>query len=275
MLVNAPLVNQLTAATNDNAPSENARGDCVPAAVESAALSYGRGQGTTPDWWHDAAYGQGYQGAMDPPEFAGVLRKFGLNITQINDPSGVNLVNLIRRYLAQGVPVLGAIPSQWGLDYSGLDMVHYPHSTHEVCFCDDTGSNLTAMNPWGGFYQSMPYGWWAERLVYGRINPVVLIGSAAFLKSIPDIANGAITAATTAPGFLPIAQALDDAETFIGWDMAHPVDSIVGNLGAFFVRAIIVLIGFALVLGVISYILRTSPLAESLSQGTQLAAALA
>lgn len=277
MLVNAPLVNQKTTLTNDGQPSENARGDCVPAAIEAAALAYGQGHGTTPDWWHDAAYGQGYQGAMDPMEFAPILRKFGLSVTQINHANGYALVELIRRALASGVPVLGAIPSQWGLDYSGLDMVHYAHSTHEVCFCDDTGGNLVAMNPWGGFYQSMPYAWWAIRLVYGRINPITAVGSAAWVRSIPDMANGALASATMAPGFLPIAQALDDSATFLGWDSQDVAGSLAGNLGAFAVRAVIVLIGLALILGVISYFLRTSPLVQALtpSDAGALAAALA
>jgi hypothetical protein len=172
MLVSAPLVNQLTTATNDGQPSENARADCVAAACDSAAQALGRAAADTPDWWKDQAYGQGYTGATDPMHYAGVFTGLGLDISQVTAGSGAQLVQAIRDHLAERLPILGAIPSEWGLDYSGQDMAQYAGPTHEVCFCDDAGGALTAMNPWGGFYQTQPYAWWAERLVYGRVNPI-------------------------------------------------------------------------------------------------------
>lgn len=183
MLVNVPLCDQLQPTTNDGWVSNNAQADCVAASLDAAAKGLGRALDRTPDWWKDSAYSEQYTGATDPMHYAGVCASLGLQLTQLDNASGDALVAAIRADLAAGLPVLGAIPSQWGLDYSGQNMVQFGGSTHEVCFCDDSGGNLVAMNPWHGFYQSMPYAWWAERLVYGHINP--LRGVAMWTKQ-PD-----------------------------------------------------------------------------------------
>ncbi|MFI5272070.1 MAG: hypothetical protein ACHQ4H_03445, partial [Ktedonobacterales bacterium] len=44
-----------------------------------------------------------------------------------------------------------------------------PHSSfaHMVAGCDlPDGNSLTAMNPWGGFYQTQPRAWWQERIAH-------------------------------------------------------------------------------------------------------------
>lgn len=186
MLVPVPLVNQLTTATNDGQPSENARADCVAASCDAAAQAYGVARNTTPDWWKDSAYGQGYTGGTDPDHYAHAFASFGLAVQEWRNTDGWALVRQITSHLQAGHPVLGAIPSMWGLDYTGQDMVSFGASTHEITFCDDDGTTLTAMNPWGGFYHAQPHAWWAERLVYGRVNPVVRTASSMAWQRQPD-----------------------------------------------------------------------------------------
>ena len=189
MLVNVPLVNQLTPNTNDGMPSDNAQADCAAASADAAAQALGAPSDLTPDYWKDAAYGEGYTGATDPDHYAPVFARFGLSVQEYRSADGWALMNEIKSHLHAGHPVLGAIPSQWGLNYAGQDMVNFPGGTHEICFCDDDGANLTAMNPWpfswtgnNAWYQTQPYAWWAERLVYGRVNPVVKVGAMAWTK---------------------------------------------------------------------------------------------
>lgn len=178
MLVNVPLVDQLEAATNDGLPSDNAQADCVPASCAGAAQGLGLALDKTPDWWKDQIYGEAYTGATAPARFAPVFASLGLQLGTTNGTSGDVLVTAIRAHLALGQPVLGAIPSLWGNDYAGQYMAAFAGPTHEVCFCDDAAGQLTAMNPWHGFYQTEPYSWWAQRLVYGHINPITEVAMA-------------------------------------------------------------------------------------------------
>jgi hypothetical protein len=55
--------------------------------------------------------------------------------------------------------VLLSIPSAWN------DEPPTSRYAHMVAGCDtDRTSLLTAMNPWGGFYQRQSLAWWRERL---------------------------------------------------------------------------------------------------------------
>lgn len=62
----------------------------------------------------------------------------------------------------------GAIPSFWGTT-TAAQIAANGGPTHEVLWCDDTAGQLTAMNPWHGFYHTNTYAWWAAHIVYGRV----------------------------------------------------------------------------------------------------------
>lgn len=187
MLVNAPLRNQLNEPTTDGRPDENARSNCAQAAAASLLSGY-TGQAIYGDQLKDLAYGEAYTGATDPMHDADVvLADWGAHIVQERPPTandGAWMVARIGSYLRQHTGVLGAIPSQWGDQTNAYILAHPDAGTHEVAFCDATfntdGSvaTLTAMNPWpavnnNAFYQTQPAAWWAARLVYNRINPVL------------------------------------------------------------------------------------------------------
>lgn len=176
MLVNLPLRDQLAEPGWDGTPDENARANCVAASLASVVSLY-TGQAHYGDEMHDKAYYEGFLGGTSPMHYAAVLESFGIRIVEVVGDA-TKLTQTIIDNLKAGQAVVGAIPSQWGLDYSKQDMVNYPNSTHEIAFCDYDGTNLTAMNPWpvdgqNAFYQKMPVSWWAQRLVYGHVHVLV------------------------------------------------------------------------------------------------------
>lgn len=182
MLVNVPLVNQLAEPTTDGGPDEAARANCVPASLTSAVLSLVpgaqiNGQAIDGDALRDLVYPESYTGATDPAAYGAVLAShFGIALVEYQSADGAALVQHAITALESHEPVSAAIPSEWGLNFAGQDMVHFAGGTHEVTFCDynPATSELTAMNPWPvngstAFYQSQPAAWWAERIVYGRV----------------------------------------------------------------------------------------------------------
>jgi hypothetical protein len=176
VLVGLPLRNQLQEPTSDGQSDENARANCVPASL-AAALSALSGRDYEGDELKDAVYGQGYTGATDPVRYVDYCRAQGVRMWPV-DGGGAQMVTTIAAELAQGHPVYGAIPSQWG-NTTAADIAAHGGPTHVVMFCDANpgAATLTAMNPWpvdghNAFYQTMPSAWWATRLVYGHIYPM-------------------------------------------------------------------------------------------------------
>jgi hypothetical protein len=183
MLINAPLVDQLNEPTSDGGPDESARSNCVPACLSSCLMAFHPGQQYNGDELRDAVYGEGNTGATDPAHYAGYLSAHGVALAQIDHPDGQSLVSAIVDALRRGEAATGGIPSMWGNDYAGQNMVAFAQSTHEVLWCDTDGATfLTAMNPWPvdgahAFYQTESLGWWAQRIVYGRIFTLARIGA--------------------------------------------------------------------------------------------------
>jgi hypothetical protein len=235
MLVNAPLRDQLSEPTVDGRPDENAGANCAQAAL-AAILSAPEylGRAIYGDELKDAAYGQAYTGATDPMvDNDALLRGWGVTVEQERPPTmndGAWMVARIGAHLRAHVGVLGSIPSQWG-SQTNADILRDPSlPTHEVAFCDATYNaagavlTLTAMNPWpipgtAGFYQTQPAAWWAARLTYDRLNPVVkaraVVGNTAGLgQGFIDYLNAHhITAAQVSPGEVHLGGS-DPTETF-------------------------------------------------------------
>jgi hypothetical protein len=179
MRINAPLIDQRAERGSDGRPPEDGNMDCVPVALASMARGLrpelsgvpgGDAPRITGDGLHDAVYGQGYVGMQDPAKFYGVLSssEYGVRIRAYRAgtvPSGDAPAAQLYAYAAEAVyggrPVLLSIPSDWNNEP--------PRSAfaHMVAACDVTdhlGTHLTAMNPWGGFYQTQARAWWVERL---------------------------------------------------------------------------------------------------------------
>ena len=83
MRIACPRVDQRCEIGSDGWPPENGNMDCVPAALASMARGLNPAlTGTiTGDGLHDAVYGQGYIGLMDPARFVGVLaQQYGMRL---------------------------------------------------------------------------------------------------------------------------------------------------------------------------------------------------
>jgi hypothetical protein len=159
MKIDVPLKDQRTERTNDGRPPEDGNMDCVPTALAAMcqALLGGFYSG---DGLHDQVYGQGYTGLQDPARYVDLLARLGLSMTRI-EGAPADLVARACDAIASGHPVLLGIPSDWN------DQPPTSPSAHMVAGCDVPDPNtLTAMNPWGGFYQTQPRAWWQERLAH-------------------------------------------------------------------------------------------------------------
>lgn len=146
MQVNLKPVNQITD------PDVNHNEDCVAACMASCVTAL-TGKNVSLDTLKDAAYGTQYKGFQDAMQYARVLATYGIQITEV---SGY-VSTVVSGALNRGHPVLLTIPSDWG------DTPPTSPYSHVVAACGATATDLTAMNPWGGFFQAQPWGWWASR----------------------------------------------------------------------------------------------------------------
>ncbi len=168
MLLQVPLINQVHEATADGQPDENAQMNCVPASIASA-VNYLLGKTLNGDQIKDAVYGNGYTGATSADRFVPYLQ--GMGITMLpHSGQPEDLIPVVRDYIANGVPCLMTIPSQWANPPDNQD--NPSGYTHVVLACgiDHSASGtITAMNPWGGFLQEQPSAWWQFRLCFNQI----------------------------------------------------------------------------------------------------------
>ncbi|HZC06455.1 MAG TPA: C39 family peptidase, partial [Ktedonobacterales bacterium] len=169
LLPGFPLMNQL--AQHD----VNDTNDCVPTSMASAA-SFLLKRLVSPVGIKDDVYGSGYVGGQAPDRYKGEMGKLGVTLQDAYG-SAQSLIATIISHLRAGQPVLGSIPSDWNVISQG-------GPTHEVAFAGyDAGKGLlTAMNPWRGFFQTASPAWWAPRLQYGTVNPLVKLANGGVLR---------------------------------------------------------------------------------------------
>lgn len=169
LLPGFPLMNQL--AQHD----VNDTNDCVPTSMASAA-SFLLKRLVSPVAIKDDVYGSGYVGGQAPDRYRGEMGKLGLTLQDAYG-GAQSLIATIIAHLRAGQPVLGSIPSNWNVISQG-------GPTHEVAFAGYDGGKdlLTAMNPWRGFFQTASPAWWAPRLQYGVVNPLVKLASGGVLR---------------------------------------------------------------------------------------------
>jgi hypothetical protein len=157
MLINVPAADQRTEVGNDGRAPEDGNMDCVPESLACMARGLEPGLKVTGDGLHDTVYGQGYIGMQDPARFVDALRALGFMLAPVGGTAEERLAAAVAAIQA-GHPVLLSIPSDWN------DEPPTSQYAHMVAGCDTDGSSwLTAMNPWGGFYQRQSLAWWRER----------------------------------------------------------------------------------------------------------------
>lgn len=173
-LPNFPLLNQLNEPA-DGTPDQNARNNCVAASIADVLnwyIGYGK-------WWGDELTDDVYGGSYIGPENAAKYETFcavrGVKLASFS-ASQSNLIAQLHSLIADGIPALVTMPSQWGTPYP--DPVHPSGSTHVGVCCGDGDGMLRIMNPWGGFWQDESDAWWQARLCYGQIWPMTKVSNA-------------------------------------------------------------------------------------------------
>lgn len=163
--LSAPLaapVSQLAEPTSDGYPDENAQKNCAGACLAWAIHQLCGVAGVNGDELKDRAYGQGYVGLTAIPQYAAAVAPFGLRIASFDNLASGDILLGVKNALANNrQPCIVAIPSDWGDEPPTSPFCHF------VCIVQGTGGNLTAMNPWGGFWQTQPEAWWQERFRLG------------------------------------------------------------------------------------------------------------
>lgn len=165
LLAGFPLVNQLAEPTSDGQPDENARENCVVAAL-AAALEYLLQRPMHGDALKDRVYGQGFAGPLDIARFVDLCAAWGVTLAP-HFGDGAELVAALHAGIAVGEPMLVTMPSDW--NDAPADLVHFAGFTHVGAACGDFPGFIRVMNPWGGFWQDEPDAWWRARLCYGAV----------------------------------------------------------------------------------------------------------
>ena len=159
-LLPCPIVNQRTEPGNDGRPPEDGNMDCVPASLASMARALRPALHITADGLHDAAYGQGYIGLMDPARFVHLLAGYGLNLVpRTGTPKALYFRANVE--ILGGHPVLLSIPSDWN---NNPPTSKYAHMVAGRGVSDSQGAWLEMMNPWTAQYERHDAGWWYSRL---------------------------------------------------------------------------------------------------------------
>ncbi len=189
-----PQVSQLHEPTSDGYPDENARWNCVPAAL-AAGLTYLTGKSFDGDALKDATYGQGYQGAQAARAYTGYCARHSITLQPFDSHDQGALIARIHTELLEEHPVLITMPSQWGIP--AVDPLRPAGSTHVGIACGYGPGMLRVMNPWGGFWHDGTDDYWRARLCYGEIWILSKTEGATPSMAVPtgwkDV-NGIITA---------------------------------------------------------------------------------
>lgn len=160
MIVNVPLRDQQTEVGSNGQTSPNKNDNCIPTDI-AAMLTALTGRDVNGVDIFDAVYGANYIGMQDPARYVTYTgQEFKCSFTPTYGDAGIILNTCLTRLRVDASPSLVAIPSDWNDEP--------PHSTfvHMVSICDydETSDAFTAMNPFGGFYQTQSRAWWIERI---------------------------------------------------------------------------------------------------------------
>lgn len=163
IVLQVPIVSQLTNITTDKLPSENKWDDCVAAAVLMVVM-YLKGVKTlegiyTPDNFKDKSAGQGYVGFTAAWQYVPLSASLGVRLFyQGGDP--VALIKQIKENLQNNLPSIGTEPSPY---------TSTPGVSHVIVFYGDDGTNFMAIDPFYGTTIKKSYAQWEALLQFNQI----------------------------------------------------------------------------------------------------------
>lgn len=161
----ATLLDQLSDATMDGLPDENANDNCVPTSL-AEGLHILTSRTYDGDELKDAVYGQGFVGFQSAARYVAYCAAQGVSLAAHNDTQA-GLVAFIHAEVSAGHPVIVTMPSQWGT--APADPVHPSGTTHVGVAVGDGTGYIRVMNPWHAFWQDQPDSWWQARLCEGQV----------------------------------------------------------------------------------------------------------
>ncbi len=162
--LDVPIVSQLTDITTDKQPSENKLLDCVAAVVVMLTMFLKNikivGGIYTPDGFKDKAVGQGYVGFTAAAQYIAYCASLGIRLYPIDgDPAF--LINKVRFLLANKQPVIFTEPDPYVASSLGW--------SHVCIFFEDTGSSLTAIDPYIAKTVERSYSAWQGLLQFNQV----------------------------------------------------------------------------------------------------------
>ena len=149
-LINFPFVSQRD-------KNVNADFDCVPACL-AACLEFFTGKSYTAGEIKNAVYGAEYQGGTDITRYVEYANSQGCTLAA-KSGNGSQLVQDIHALLQQGMPIILTEPDPY---LSG-----WLHCV--VAYADETGGEITALDPWIDQPVSKSNASWAQQLQTGQI----------------------------------------------------------------------------------------------------------
>lgn len=158
------MVSQLTSATTDGQPSEDAQDDCVAGAICAAGM-YLKGVSQvggiyTPDNFKDHADGQGYVGFTAAIQYVDFCKTLGVDLEAFNgQPS--DLIAHARQEIAAGHPVVFTEPDPYVSSSLGW--------SHVCVFYGDDNGFLEAMDPYIAKTVTRSYSEWQGLLQFNQV----------------------------------------------------------------------------------------------------------
>jgi hypothetical protein len=190
------LVNQLNEPTEDGKSDENARMNCVVASFASVVMELKPGVITDGDYIKDKVYGQGYTGGMSGEAVAPfLLSEWGIKVDIIHSTDRAYLMSVIKSELSQKHPVVITMPSLWNTQptHPNYDPNKPNFGTHAGAAFECDATDLSVMNPWGGFVQTETFAWWELRLCYGKVYVCSLEGASTVTLPYTKNSDGTLS----------------------------------------------------------------------------------
>lgn len=122
--------------------------------------------------------------------------------------------------------------------------------------------------PYGGMWSPLgpntnPIPWLVQLYQYGPVSSIAdwwlsLIGAATGNRGLGATPPAAPVSIAQVPGFLPVAEMVQNAEHWPGFDFTSPIGSVIGGLEAFFLRGVIIVVGCLMLLIVLVNLVKAS-----------------
>lgn len=163
IVLQVPIVSQLTNITTDKLPSENKWDDCVAAAVLMVVM-YLKGIKTlegiyTVDNFKDKAAGQNYTGFTAAWQYVAFCASLGVRLHyQGGDPT--SLIEQTKKNLQNNLPTIFTEPDPYSKN---------PGDSHVCVFYGDDGKSLLAIDPFTASTIKRTYAAWGALLQFNQV----------------------------------------------------------------------------------------------------------